>query len=311
MTAQVLLIDDAQETFLLLRLRLKPEPLQLHYAAEPLDGLDKVRSLKPDLILLDMDMPSMDGVELCRILKDDPNLSLTPVIFLTADERLHSRVQALDAGAVDYIHKGTDPRELRARVRAALRTKGYLDRLSERAHVDALTGLWNRRYCDRRLLEELDAWHRYKTSISLLMMDIDHFKHINDTYGHPFGDQVLKEVSGALMERLRKRDIPCRYGGEEFAILLPNTGQRAARLVASALHDAIGRLAPEHEGQPVAVTVSMGVASSELFEWEERSCTPKQLMALADSALYAAKRGGRNRTCEASPQNREALGEVH
>jgi diguanylate cyclase (GGDEF)-like protein len=311
MTAQVLLIDDARETFQLLRLRLRSEPLELHYADKPLEGLDKLRSLRPDLILLDMDMPSMDGVELCRIIKDDPNLALTPVIFLTGDDRLQSRVQALDAGAVDYIHKASDPLELRARVRAALRTKGYLDKLSERAHIDALTGLWNRRYCDRRMLEELDAWHRYKTSISLLMMDIDHFKHINDTYGHPFGDQVLKAVAGALTQRLRKRDVPCRYGGEEFAILLPNTGQRAARLVASALHDSISRLGLLFEGQPVDVTVSMGVACSELFDWEARSCTPEQLMALADGALYAAKRGGRNRTCEASPQNIEGLGEIH
>jgi diguanylate cyclase (GGDEF)-like protein len=307
----VLVIDDAPEVHALLQVRLRREEVEVHGALSPLEGLDKVRELRPDVILLDLEMPGMGGLELCRILKDDPELTLIPVLVYSADERLQARVEALDAGASDYIHKGADPGELCARLRAALRLKVTLDQLSERAHIDALTGLWNRRYCDRRLIEEVDTWHRHGAAFSLLMMDIDHFKHINDTYGHPFGDQVLREVASALIGRLRKRDIPCRYGGEEFAIILPNTSQRAARLVASALHDAIARVALEHMGQLVHVTVSVGVSSSELFEQDKRDCTPDRVLALADGALYAAKRGGRNRTCEASPQNLEAVGELH
>jgi PleD family two-component response regulator len=217
---RVLVIDDSPEIHQLLKVRLRGEGLVLLHATDPVEGLRLARSVVPDLILLDQDMPTMTGLEACRALKADPVTSHVPIVFLTGAASVTDRVAGLDAGAVDYIGKPFDPLELRARVRATLRTKRYQDLLMLRAQLDWLTGLRNRAYFDTRLADEVMAARRHGRLVSLILLDLDHFKSINDRFGHPFGDRVLQKVGDVLLDGARVTDAPCRYGGEEFGIVL-------------------------------------------------------------------------------------------
>jgi two-component system cell cycle response regulator len=295
----VLAIDDSQDIHDILYVRLKPEDVVLHRAMDARDGLDKARELLPDLILLDIDMPDMSGLELCHHLKNDPRTGAIPIIFLTGAADLEVKVQGFDLGAIDYVTKPFQPAELRARVRAALRTKRYHDLLARRAQIDGLTGLWNRHYFDRRMEEETAAVQRYGRVLSLILVDVDHFKKVNDSYGHPFGDRVLQNVGEVLHAQLRTVDAPCRYGGEEFGIILTQTDLAGAHVVAERLRAAIARIGLGHRGATVTITASFGISSSELVEPPNRSSVP-MLVELADQALYAAKQAGRNRVIAAA-----------
>ena len=296
----VLVIDDSRDIHDILYVRLKPEEVELHRAMDARDGLSKARDLLPDLILLDIDMPGMSGLELCQKLKEDAATASVPIIFLTGSADVDMKVQGFDLGAVDYVTKPFQPAELRARVRAALRTKRYHDLLARRAQIDGLTGLWNRSYFDRRLEEEGAAVQRYGRQLSLVLLDVDHFKRINDTHGHPFGDRVLQLVGDAMHRGLRTVDAPCRYGGEEFAVVLTQTDLAGALIVAERLRAAVAALGLSHRGTAVPVTASCGVASSELVTPPSR-CTSALLIEMADEALYAAKQGGRDRVTAAGP----------
>src|SRR5579863_2083834 len=185
----VLAIDDSPDIHKLLDVRLRPEGLILHHALTADEGLAMARDLKPDLILLDVNLPLVTGFEVCKKLKDDPPTANIPIIFLTGASEVYSKVQGFDLGGVDYVVKPFEPAELRARVRAALRTKRFHDLLSARAHVDGLTGIWNRSYFEQRMAEEISRTQRHGGAVSLVMLDLDHFKRLNDDFGHPFGDQ--------------------------------------------------------------------------------------------------------------------------
>jgi two-component system, cell cycle response regulator len=251
---------------------------------------------RPDLILLDLEMPGIGGFELCQRLKCDPSTALVPVVFLTGTSDVATKVRGFDLGAVDYITKPFDTAELRARVRAALRTKRYLDLLSVRAQIDGLTGLYNRAYFDQRLAEEVSAASRYGRRVSLLLVDLDHFKRVNDTFGHPFGDLVLQRTGETLQASLRTTDAACRYGGEEFAIVMTETSLQSASLAAERIRLRIAAMALAPKGVPYQVTASLGVASTDSLE-PGPHMTPAALLEAADDALYEAKFGGRNRVC--------------
>jgi diguanylate cyclase (GGDEF)-like protein len=272
----VLVIDDSPDTHTLLALRLSSEAADLRGA------------LRPDLILLDMDMPDLSGFEVCRALKSDPVTAGIPVIFLSGTTDTAAKVEGFDLGAVDYVTKPFEPAELRARVRAALRTKRYVDLLASRAQIDALTGLYNRAHMDRRLTECIAATARGGHQASFILIDVDHFKSVNDTYGHPFGDTVLQRVADAITSEIRGEDVACRYGGEEFTILLPHTSVQSAAILAERLRLAIESETFAHHGQSVKITCSFGVA-------ELQGPVPPTLIELADEALYRAKHSGRNR----------------
>ena len=227
MSQTVLAIDDSPDIHRLLEVRLRPEGLVLHHALSADEGLAKAIALKPDLILLDVHLPLLSGFEVCHRLKSDPVTAGIPVIFLTGASAVQTKVQGFDLGAVDYVVKPFEPAELRARVRAALRTKRFQDLLAARSHVDGLTGVWNRTYFDQRFGDEIAAAKRYGRVVSLIMLDLDHFKGHNDSFGHPFGDQVLQAVGDILHAVLRSTDAPCRFGGEEFALDLD--GDRRGR----------------------------------------------------------------------------------
>lgn len=298
MIQTVLAIDDQPEVHQLLELRLRPEALRLHHALTAEEGLDKALKLQPDLILLDIDMPEISGFDVCQRLKSDPGTMLVPIIFLTGTVDVETKVRCFDLGAMDYVVKPFQPEELRARVRAALRTKRYQDLLAVRTQLDALTGIWNRSYFDRRMFEEVAAVRRYKRKLCLTMIDLDHFKTCNDRYGHPFGDQVLQAAGDALSSTLRTTDAACRYGGEEFAVILSETGLEGGMIAAERLQRQLAALEFFPRGEQVLVTASLGVASTEQFT-DLSKLTVGSLIDAADRALYAAKKAGRNRTVAA------------
>jgi len=300
MSDQVLIIDDSPEIHALIRVRLGKEPVTIHSAFDGAAGVDAARRIQPDLILLDVEMPRQDGFAVCTELKEDPATMEIPVIFLTGSATTQDKIRGLELGATDYVTKPFDPAELRARVRATLRTRRLMDLLARKAMIDGLTGLWNRTYLDAQLVVEMAAARRAGTPLSCIMADVDHFKSINDNYGHSFGDDVLRRVAATLGENCRPKDIVCRYGGEEMTVLLPETDLHEAGQVAERLRLEIERLQFNFYEVPVRVTCSFGVAQLGVQ-------VPPSIFELADEALYNAKIGGRNRTELFSQPERQAV----
>jgi len=294
---KVLAIDDSELIHRLLRVRLQHEQIELHGSMVAVRGLEMARELQPDVILLDIEMEGMDGFEVLQALKSDVDLQDIPVIFISATASMEDRVRALDLGAVDFVAKPFEVVELKARVRSALRVQHLVKMLAQKAQVDGLTGLWNRTYFDRRLAQEVSESIRHRRPLTLVMCDVDGFKKLNDERGHPFGDMVLERLA-KILQSGRGSDIPCRYGGEEFGIILPNTSGSEALEVADRYRRAI-----ELETWPSAIgkviTASFGIADISMLPGAQGV---DDLIAAADSALYKAKLNGRNRV-EASNIN--------
>lgn len=286
----VLVIDDSQDVQRLLRARLRSEDLDLISSDNGADGIAAARARLPAIILLDLDMPDVDGFEVLRALKDDQRTLEIPVIVLSGLQNAQDKVTAFDLGAVDYITKPFDLMELRCRVRAALRLHHLVQMLAQRAQIDGLTGLWNRAYFDSRWSEEYSRAARYDRPVAIAMLDIDLFKSINDTYGHPAGDSVLQNFCKVLLRESRHTDIACRYGGEEFTLIMPDTTPSDAASVCDRIRAAVASLVwSRHPDR--AVTVSAGVAGGVPCD----AATAVQWIEAADEQLYAAKRTGRNR----------------
>ena len=286
----VLLIDDCRDVYRLLDARLRSESIELEHADTGDAGLERARETAPAIILLDLEMPGRDGFEVLRELKEDRATMDIPVIVLSGLSSPHDKVTAFDLGAVDYITKPFELTELRVRVRSALRLHRLMRMLAQKAQIDGLTGLWNRQYFDERLSSEVSRVARAPGPLSLALLDLDHFKSINDTYGHPAGDAVLQSLASLLQQTLRAGDLACRYGGEEFALIMPETTPTDAEAVCERVRVALEqRRWPRHPDRTVTVSIGLvGCAAGCALtsaEWVER----------ADKALYAAKSGGRNR----------------
>jgi two-component system cell cycle response regulator len=252
----------------------------------------------PDLVLLDLDLPDIDGFAVFRKLRADERTAHVPVLFLTGTEDTEIMAEAFELGAVDYVTKPFQAAELRARVRSALRTKRYQYFLATRAQIDGLTGLWNRAYFDTRLIEEMSEAIRHNHPLSIAIVDVDHFKDVNDNYGHSFGDQVLQAFSSGLQKTLRTGDVACRYGGEEFVLILRETNARDAMIAAERIRKIVSQIALRHSGRDVYVSASFGVASTDSGperDVNNSHAKAKLLMEAADAALYRAKHAGRNR----------------
>jgi diguanylate cyclase (GGDEF)-like protein len=211
-----------------------------------------------------------------------------PVVFLTGAGSTDAKIRGLELGAVDYVTKPFEPAELKARVRAALRTKYLLDLLNKKAMIDGLTGLWNRTYFDQTLAAQLSLARRSAQACSVVLCDLDHFKAINDRCGHLTGDEALRIVAACMQATCRIEDVVCRFGGEEFGIVVPNTPADRALIMAERLRKNIEKLQLSHRGMPVTVTSSFGIA-------DVATCGDKDLVLAADAALYRAKQNGRNR----------------
>lgn len=293
---RLLAIDDSEMIHRLLKARLKSERLEIHSATNGEQGVALAKSLQPEVILLDIDMPSVDGFAVLRDLKSDPLTHEIPVIFLSGSANTDDKVRGLEMGAHDFVTKPFDIGELRARVRSAVRIRLLIKLLAQKAQIDGLTGLWNRLYFDHRLGEEITNAQRYGTPLSLILCDLDHFKEVNDHHGHPFGDQVLEEFA-RILHQGRSGDVACRYGGEEFAIILAHTSAEDAVVVAERFRVALrSRTWPQMNG--LAVTASFGV--TDLDRAAEKSA--KGMLYLADDAMYAAKQNGRDRVVLATPK---------
>jgi diguanylate cyclase (GGDEF)-like protein len=285
----VLIIDDSEDVHRLLRERLKHEETQFAGARSGPEGLAAAVRLQPALVLLDLDLPGLSGFEVLRRLKDMTTTQQVPVIVLSANTQPEDKVTAFELGAVDFITKPFEFTELQVRVRSALRLHQLVQMLSQKAQIDGLTGLWNRALFDRRMGEEFARSVRHGHALSLAMIDIDHFKAVNDTFGHPAGDLVLHGIAKVLQRAGRASDLACRYGGEEFALVMPDTAPADAARLCERIRAEIEAMAWPRLGGRV-MTVSIGVAGMHgRFEGGADA-----LIETADRNLYAAKRGGRN-----------------
>ena len=287
---RILAIDDSELMHRLLRSRLQLEQVEIHCALSGEEGLRMAEELRPEVILLDIDLDGIDGFEVLQRLKENPRTRDIAVIFISASCETMDRVRCLDLGAIDFIPKPFEMAELKARVRSAIRIQQLLRMLSQRAQLDGLTALWNRSYFDQRLAAEFAEARRHARPLALVLCDIDHFKSVNDRFGHPFGDEVLA-LFASILSGGRASDIPCRYGGEEFGVILPATATAEAVEVAERFRRAFEEHAWRRHPELV-LTASFGVADIASLE---PGGTPADLLARADAALYAAKRGGRNR----------------
>jgi diguanylate cyclase (GGDEF)-like protein len=287
MLQQILLIDDSKAIHPLVKSLLVSEPVTIHSAFDGQAGLDLAASLRPDLILLDVEMPGMDGFEICRRLMADPATARLPVIFLTARVAAEELVRGLNLGAVDYVTKPFKLSELLSRVRAALRTSRLIRLLEDKAMIDALTGLGNRAMFDKRLTAEVAARIRSGNPLSCIVLDVDHFKDINDKYGHAYGDQVLCKIGDALTTICRVEDIACRLGREKFVVLAPRTSAAHAALLAERMRIAVARIPFWQQGESITVTCSFGVADA-------AGTFDRLMLERTEQALCHSKRKGRD-----------------
>lgn len=247
----------------------------------------------PDLILLDVMMPGLDGYEVCRHLKNDPQTSAIPVIFVTAMNAVCDQERGLNLGALDYITKPYHLPIVKARIRNYIRLKRMTDMLEEMAWLDGLTGVPNRRRFDEALDKEWKRAWRNRLSLSIIMVDIDYFKAYNDSLGHSRGDECLKKVATSLANTIKRPcDLVARYGGEEFVILLPDTEAEGARYLAEQLRCNVEaqNIPHPHSQASIWVTVSVGYASVKPSAGMEAMA----LLDQADHSLYRAKEAGRN-----------------
>jgi diguanylate cyclase (GGDEF)-like protein len=302
---KILVVDDHEDNVEVLRARLESRGYEVEGAMSGQEALDIVSRWCPDLVLLDVMMPDMDGLEVVKRLKADRTLPFIPVIMQTALDSTERMVAGLEAGADDYVTKPINFAELEARVRSLLRIKRLQQDLAAREkelsemndkllHIsltDGLTGVDNRRALEQRLHEMFEHSLRLHEPISVVMCDIDHFKKVNDTYGHAAGDEVLKQFAHILSEEAREIDRVGRYGGEEFLLLLPGTVLDAAVTFSERLRQRVDAHTFSYEGGTLKRTVSFGVAS-----WPHPRIRGREgMLKAADDALYVAKETGRNR----------------
>jgi len=307
---RILVVDDHPDNVEIINARLTSRGFTIDTASNGQEALDRVRENPPQLILLDVMMPLMDGYEVSRRIKGDESLPYIPIILVTARDSTQDKVEGLDAGADDYITKPINFPELEARVRSMLRIKRLQDELDQKNRelelanrrlrklsiTDGLTELFNHRHVHELLREEFERSRRSGDPMAVAMLDLDRFKQINDTYGHPTGDVVLYETARIIRETAREIDMVGRYGGEEFIAILPGTDEEAAAQFAERVREAVAEHVFRDEANELRMTLSSGVAS---YPGEDVE-TPDLLLKRADEALYGAKEGGRNRVVRAS-----------
>ena len=303
--ARVLVVDDHEDNVELLRMRLEAWGFRAEVAMHGADALEQIERNPPDLVLLDVMMPDIDGIEVARRVKSNDALPFIPIIMQTALDSTESKVEGLEAGADDYITKPIDFAELKARIRSMLRIKRLQEALKERERellevnqrllqvsvTDGLTGLDNRRHLEQRLSEMFEHGERLNEPFACVMCDIDKFKSVNDTYGHQAGDAVLRQLAAILKEEAREIDRVGRYGGEEFMLLLPGTVLDAAVTFAERVRRAVESHTFTFDGGTLQRTASFGVSA-----WPHPRVTDcDTLVRAADDALYVAKESGRNK----------------
>jgi diguanylate cyclase (GGDEF)-like protein len=303
-TPSLLVIDDDPGSVQVLG-RMLAGLGHLRFALSGADALALAQASAPDVMLVDAEMPGMNGFELCARMKAEPALAEVPVIFVTSHGDAETEVAGFAAGAADFIRKPPVAEVVRARVGMQLRLKALADALRRTALTDGLTGVANRRRFDEDLHAECERAQRSGDTLSLLMIDVDHFKPFNDHYGHVGGDALLRQVAAVLQSVVqRPADCVARYGGDEFALLLPQTPLDGALALAQRAVDGVAALRTPHAGSSVGpvVTVSVGVAAARrTVDGLHTPLAADALVEAADQALYAAKRAGRGRCVAFGP----------
>lgn len=288
-----LVIDDDQHVHEEVEEALVPQLCgKVLRASSPAEGIRLAIDHRPSVILLDVNMPDIDGLKVCRLLKENPGTRDVPVVFITVERRVEHLAQALDCGAVDYIAKPFHRIELQARVRVALRSQQLIELLKEQARIDALTGLHNRAALEDAVRAAASAHERTGAPASLLMLDVDHFKEVNDSHGHGVGDDVLRALGAAIRGCCRPYDTPCRYGGDEFVVIFGQVEGAGGRCAAKRLLDALREVRVPAAGDVLGVRVSAGLVTTEGLAGP---VTGARLLEAADAALYRAKQAGRDR----------------
>lgn len=311
---RILVVDDHPDNVEIIDARLSSRGYLIESASNGQEALEKVYQNPPHLILLDVMMPLMDGFEVSRRIRGDSTLPYIPIILVTARGETQDKVEGLDAGADDYLTKPINFPELEARVRSMLRIKKLQDeldrqnreleqvneRLRRLSITDGLTGLYNHRHVHELLHEEHERIKRSGEYLAVTMLDLDRFKLLNDTHGHPTGDLVLAETARILRENAREIDMIGRYGGEEFIAILPGAAEDEAAGFAERVRCAVEEFVYRDDGKEIRMTVSAGVASGREGDYD----APDELIKRADKALYAAKEGGRNRVVRSTEVER-------
>jgi diguanylate cyclase (GGDEF)-like protein len=308
--ATVLLVEDNKVQASVIKVFLEKNGYEVLLAEDGMSAFKAAKTERLDIILLDRILPDIEGSEICRWLRLDPVTCGIPIIMLTEKGSISDTIVGLEAGADDYLPKPFDENELNARIYAKLRTKSQQDDLRRKnqqledmltrvetlAISDSLTGLFNRRRFEFVLSNEFKRAARYKSQLSCIMIDVDHFKTVNDALGHQAGDSLLREIAQIIQRSIRDVDTVARWGGEEFVVLSPNTSTENAKLAAARILNSVSQHTfTGHEG--IKVTVSIGIAGLS----DPAIDTQEKLIHAADLAMYEAKKKGRNRVETASP----------
>ncbi|MGD1806964.1 diguanylate cyclase [Dapis sp. BLCC M126] len=302
----ILAVDDISTNLKLLRVILEPIGYSLTFAKGGHQAIERIKTSKPDLILLDLMMPEMDGLEVCKRLKSDPEYADIPIIFLTASNEQEHMINAFDLGAVDYINKPFKTAELFARIRNHLLLKHTIDELKSTqielqnalaevkklANTDPLTGVLNRRSLFDFAHQEFNRVSRYGPPFSILLMDLDNFKKVNDNYGHQMGDQALCTVVKSIKNTIRNVDFLGRYGGEEFLAILPETYGEQALTLAERIRQMVASNIIKTDKGNLRLSISIGVTS---YSIKDQSLD--DMILRADKGVYQAKQEGRNKSC--------------
>jgi diguanylate cyclase (GGDEF)-like protein len=287
----ILVVDDRESNRHLLKDTLESAGHRALCASDGAQAIEFALSGKPDVILLDVKMPGMDGFEVCVKLQALAETAKIPIIFVTANyAEEQDMIHGLEVGAYDYLVKPISRSVLLARVGVMLRIHRSEERVRQLSIIDEFTGLFSKNYVVRRLEEEMQRAERRDSLLTVTMLDLDDFKNCNDTFGHQFGDEVLKRVSGTLKANMRLYDSVGRYGGEEFLIVQPELTEIEAVAIVGRLKERVAEECFYGEGRELRVTFSAGVA-----EWDRR-LGAEELIRWADDALYAAKHAGKDQT---------------
>ncbi len=295
---KVLVVDDNEVIRRLATTLLTKKNYEVTTAENGKIAIDTAKSFRPDVILLDVMMPEMDGHEACRHLKSDKTTKDIPIIMVTSKTDSVDKIRGLEIGAADYVTKPFDHGELQARVETQIKMKNLWDELQKKNRMleelikkDGLTNLFNHRHFQESILDEYNRARRYAYPLGCVLLDIDHFKKINDTHGHQAGDDILKSLAAILQNSIRDVDMAARYGGEEFAITLPHTDLEESLILAERIRENVEKYDFIFNGTKIYVTISLGIASMPENSPESHS----ELIRFADEALYTAKENGRNR----------------
>lgn len=299
----ILIVDDDPQSLKISRAALEHEGYSVKTAQSGETALEEIQKFQPHLILLDVSMPGLNGIETLRRIRDIERY--TSVIFISGKSNPEDVISGLDAGANDYIRKPYDVNELLSRVRTQLRIKDLNDklkaandRLKELVDIDDLTGLFNMRSLYKKLDFEIERARRYERSIAVVMMDLDHFKQVNDSNDHLFGSYVLAQVGKIIRENMRKVDFAARYGGDEYLIVLSEINDEGAKVFCERLCECIAETVFEKDDFKVNLTASLGFAVASPSQ-QDKDIDARNLVRLADRALYKAKEQGRNRVVSA------------